>query len=471
MKKNYLALAAISAIALTALADNFTTSGEGKNYNLSSLSALEGSPVSLLRDGVYAVSDSLTLSAGDSFVLDEDVDTILVGHAAVVDFKGHASLEANGRRVVITRLNEEAEPLSFTFNDGAQGVALRNLDFEYLGVRVGAPQELTVDSCSFRYHNGLGGRATVAYIASGASAKITNSTFAYNQTSAIGGAANYQNNTLMDGCTVYHNQLKNANQPQINLTLADSIIIRNCKITGDSSMTRSGGIGISNLMGFSETGYSLIENCIIDSCRYGITPTGPQTMTIRNNQIVHNRFETNANSGGSGISVYDPYVKSKIRITGNLIEDNLWGITVIGGGDVNIGKVSVDGVALSESDEEYNPGGNTFKDNGNGGVLYDLYNNGTQTVYAQGNTWNVAVQDSASIESVVWHQADFANLGQVIYMPCAATLGIGSVKANTPSADAVYTLEGRYMGATLDGVAPGLYVVRQNGTTGKVVVK
>ena len=72
-------------------------------------------------------------------------------------------------------------------------------------------------------------------------------------------------------------------------------------------------------------------------------------------------------AGGAGISIYDYGTKPNVTITGNTIEGNLWGITVLGGENVNIGKVD------NPDAKDYNPGHNTFKNNGNGGALYDLY--------------------------------------------------------------------------------------------------
>ena len=74
---------------------------------------------------------------------------------------------------------------------------------------------------------------------------------------------------------------------------------------------------------------------------------------------------------------------------------------------------------LTEGDN-YNPGGNVFVNNGNGGVLYDLYNNSTADVMAQGNIWNVDVQDEESIEGVIYHKVDQSNLGLVTFMPAGS---------------------------------------------------
>ena len=127
--------------------------------------------------------------------------------------------------------------------------------------------------------------------------------------------------------------------------------------------------------------------------------------------MIDNKYETNPMNGGSGISIYDTSYAQDVYVEGNHIEGSLWGITVIGGKNVNIGKTEVPSTA-----DDYNPGKNVFINNGNGGVLYDLYNNGSNTIYAQGNTWNVANQTADEIETVIFHKNDDASLGEVIYM-------------------------------------------------------
>ena len=73
---------------------------------------------------------------------------------------------------------------------------------------------------------------------------------------------------------------------------------------------------------------------------------------------------------------------------------------------------------LTEGDDS-NPGCNVFLTNCNGGVLYALCNNSPLTVYAQGHTWYVEVQDEESIEKVIFHKKDNPSLGEVIFMPPA----------------------------------------------------
>lgn len=176
--------------------------------------------------------------------------------------------------------------------------------------------------------------------------------------------------------------------------------------------------------------------------------------------MINNCYENDPNNGGSCISVYDSSSSSNIFIEGNWMEGGLWGITIVTGApNVNLGKVE------DPEAEDYNPGNNTFVNNGNNGVLYDLFNNGTNTVWAQGNTWNVAVQDEASIENVIYHQADDPSKGLVIFMPAHQE------DTAVEEVEAVKTDDGLYynlMGISSEApTAPGIYI--HNGK--KILVK
>ena len=107
------------------------------------------------------------------------------------------------------------------------------------------------------------------------------------------------------------------------------------------------------------------------------------------------------------------------------------------------------------------------KNNGNGGQLYDLYNNGTSTVYAQGNVWNVAVQDSASIEQVVTHFADNPNLGLVIFMP-AGEVEPSSINDVTEAAPVESIRYFNILGRESEKPFEGVNIVVTRFTNGKV---
>ena len=103
--------------------------------------------------------------------------------------------------------------------------------------------------------------------------------------------------------------------------------------------------------------------------------------------------------------------------------------------------------------------------NGNNGELYDLYNNSANTVYAQGNRWNVSEQTQEQIETVIYHKHDNSSLGEVIYWPAATTTNIGDMSEEERSVEGnCYDLQGRKVTKQLK--TKGIYIVN-----GKKVVR
>ena len=217
-------------------------------------------------------------------------------------------------------------------------------------------------------------------------------------------------NNLLDGnCT------NATNKPQINVTVAgdkDVEIVGNTVI-GPGEATTNGGIGVSNMVNIPGTNNVLIEGNDVADNRYGIALCGGMNAVINDNYLLNNDCESNPMNGGSGVSIYYMGTPLDVYMEGNHIEGHFWGITnitLVAGAGPNLNLGCID-------EENYNPGGNVFVNNGTGGVLYDLYNNSPMTVYAQNNIWNVEVQDEESIEEVIFHKKDNDTLGEVIFMP------------------------------------------------------
>ena len=416
-----------------AIGQDFTTQGDGKSYSLAVLSQTSGSGVTC-EENVYTVCGTVTIAAGDSFEMDEGVTVRFDNNASLV-LQGTADLCCESARTLLTLADTNGVSDGISVQNEMAITEVSNIDFEYVGLRSYSPMGLNVSNCTFNKH--LGGVSSALFLGTdGAQFHISGCLFSDCQKAAIGGAANFFCNALIEECTFSHNSLANGNIPQLNLTAAPDITIRNCVVDGDSTLTMVGGIAIANWYGTAGNHVS-IEGCAITNNRYGITTMGVMDVVIKDNIIKDNRFETDPNNGGSGISLYDPYMKQTAMITGNRIERSLWGITVIGCGNVNIGKTQVE-----PSDEAYNPGNNIFVDNGNNGIPYDLYNNSANTVYAQGNIWGVEVQDSVSIESVIFHKNDLASLGEVIFMPPGEEMKITKPTYSEMPQDIIYDLQG-----------------------------
>lgn len=393
----------------------FRTANDGKTYSFAALSQIEGSGVSY-NDGYYVVETNDTISANDKFELDADV---LVKFADRVTFVilGEANLSvANEHSTTLTRLAEDATPYSIKI-DNATGAKVENVVFEYLGLESVSSGAISVAHSSFMYHNG-NSAAALYFISNGEESSINNCRFEACEKAAIGSSANASQPMNIVDCTFLRNSTRNGNIPQINVT-ASKMLIEGCTIEGDANSLKAnnkvGGIGISNFMGFTETS-TIIRNNTITHNRYGIGTVGPIQVRIEGNTLLNNNHEDNPMNGGSGISLYDPYRLTNAVIAGNNIRGNHWGITIIGCKDVNVGQPG--------NKEIESPGNNQFGENGFDGQLYDLYNNSTLTVYAQNNTWGVVEQTPENIESVVFHQADNASLGRVIYLSDEEETGI-----------------------------------------------
>lgn len=425
--KKIVTLMFVAALAAGAYADEFVSPGNGTVYTLEDLSKIEACGVHKV-DGAWVLDSTFTISDGD---------VLRLQNKEVVKFTDKLQVRVDGTldcasadTVLITR-DGESTPKGFRMaSDNAKAI-LKNARFEYVGITFGGVKaKLEAENCTFYKYNGtLSSGGALNFTASCTGNVVNRCYFLESASAGICNGANCPVGIKITNSIFQANNYKNSNRPQINLSTygtEDMEISGNTVIGGH--YTKVGGISVSNMLGFAASNKVVIKNNVVKENRYGINVTGPVDVAILDNDIIDNIYETNANNGGSGISIYDSAGKGKAYIKGNLIQHNLWGVTIIGSPDVNLGKVEDKNAA------DYNPGENVFKDNANNNVLYDLYNNGPKTVYAQGNIWNVEAQDSVSIEKVVWHKVDNETLGLVIFMPAGKTeqTSVTEVKTTAP---------------------------------------
>ena len=460
MKKFYSFLI-MAAMAAVAMAQGFVSDGTGNVYTFNDLSQIEGTGVTLQDDGSYLVAQDFTISEGDVLKMDNNA-IIKIAHNVRIYVNGDADF-APADTAVVTRDAEGSEPRGFWMLGDNGNATLKNVTFEYAGVTFGGiNSSLKADNCTFYKYNGkMNSSGALGFNASCDNNVVENCYFIECSVNAIGNGATNPVGIIIRNCLFWHNVTANRNKPQINLTVggAYNVAIYDNQVIG-GQFTMSGGIGLSNMMGLSHSGYNIIENNYITENRYGITTIGSVDCDIINNVMIDNCYETNPNNGGSCISIYDSTSSSNIYIEGNWMEGGLWGITVpTGAPNINLGKVEDPDAA------DYNPGNNTFVNNGNNGMLFDLYNNGTGTIYAQGNTWNVAEQTAEAIEEVIYHQADDPSKGLVIFMPAHQDDDTAVDEIN-----AAQQADGRYydlMGRPVSNPEGGIYI--HNGK--KVLVK
>lgn len=470
MKKIFqLALLALCvAVNMSAVAAEGTTAGDGTQWTLAKLAAAD---MGIEQKGdTFTLSQTVTIAKGDHFSLTPGaVVKLAKGVSFQVEGTADFNMPADGR-VLFTRSAEDVVPgVVYMMCDDAV-VTVKNVDFEYAGLKNFSETGLIVDSCTFRYHaaSSANGSSAISMGTSGAAFTITNCIFERNQRAAIGGAANYSNPLTVENCQFLYNGTSNQQYPQLNLTAASQVTIRQCVIIGDPSKTRVGGIVVADLLGLVPDANLLIEDCFVKDARFGIAVYSGQKAVVRNNILVNNNAETNPNNGGSGINIYDTTGQQNTTITGNFITGSLWGVTVVAtkpGTVANLGRVDVD-----ESADDYNIGQNVFFNNGNSGVVYDLYNNSANTVYAQNNFWlTAATFRPEGIDTCIFDKSDNAALGEVVYkaggQPSSTNLpAMQQVMAR--GVQAIYTLGGVRTGE----MSRGLNIVRkEDGTTLKVV--
>ena len=435
MKKRVI-LTLLAACAIVMQGWGYKTQGNGTTWTLEALSQQAGSGVTMeMVNGmpVFTMSECDTISAGDFFVANDGGEVRFADGVAFV-IEGGADF-LNEERYTFVDAGHEGTALGMVMVN-ANNVTVKNCIFDGVGLKFVGGQGATLRYCTFQNNNGTVGQSALVLSADGAAFTIDYCTFQDNPKAAVSSAANIFCNLSITNCDFQNNGTLNGNTPQLNLTVADEVVVDHCAITGNPEHTMVGAIGVSNFYGREGT-HIAISRCNILNNRYGIGTVGPMDVEIRDNTLVDNKYEVNPMNGGSAISLYDPYQLTNAMISGNRIEGSLWGVTVIGCKNVNLGRTDV-----AEDNADYNAGGNTFKDNGNGGVLYDLYNNSANTVYAQNNTWNVSSQTQELIETVIYHKADDEQLGEVIYWPAAGTTGMNWQHQEEQGENIYYDLRG-----------------------------
>lgn len=198
-------------------------------------------------------------------------------------------------------------------------------------------------------------------------------------------------------------------------------------------------------MGVGSTKVLLKDNVIRDG-RYGYNQQGATiSSVIIGNQFIDNNNETNPMNGGSGISIYGTSTNNKAILRNNVITGNLWGITAINLHDIDMG-----------TEEDW--GNNTIHDNGNGGVIYDLYNNSSCDLMAIGNNWGTI--NESEVEDHIFHQQDDPSLGLVTFIPF---FGYNDLEEITwepqdfnPSETTIYSITGQRV--NIESLKPGVYI-------------
>lgn len=381
----------------------YSTPNTGVSWTLDDVAAASPATVTVSGD-VYTLHEDLTVEENDELLLNSDLRLEIV---ADVEINVKGIFKSDSDQVTITAVDPELPYKGFWFYDESEGY-FNHTKVEYGGgIRV-VTANFTMENSEMSNNNNESGSSTGAAISfSKGSPVINNCIFKDNYNPALSSAANASAAIKIYDSYFEGNNWRNNNRPQINMGPSgpnDSIIIVGNTIIGDRNFDKVGGLSVSSLIGV-ENRFRVEDNVIRDN-RYGITSAGTSSGYIVNNILEDNDTETNPMNGGSGISLYSTDL---VYVTGNEIRRNLWGITLIDTAVANLG---------NDDPDNYNPGENIFSDNGNGGVIYALYNNTPNEVWAINNCW-IEGQESTieDVEEVIVHKNDDNTLGEVFFDP------------------------------------------------------
>ena len=380
---------------LTLLNAQWVSPGNGTTYTLPDLvSASDG--VVTNTGTVFSINSDLTISANDVLKIDHQVSRIDAGNV-LLTINGSVTC-TNTERVKFYGTMTEHFSIRF---ENATNCELKTLYFsDGAGIQV-IESDVDFIDCKFVYFTRDYCSSVINFM--NCNPLIEDCYFLLNEGAAIGSPANGQGSPKILNCQ-FDSNVDGSINPQINLGPGseDTIFIVGNEIDGTYATWHAGGISVSDLMGVGATKVVIKDN-IIKEGRYGYNQQG-QTISsvIINNQFINNNHEDNPMNGGSGISIYGINENNKTVIRNNTITGNLWGITVINAADVNLG-----------TEDDW--GNNEIHDNGNSGLVYDLYDNSPYNITAVGNDWGTT--NEQEVEDHIFHQKDDPDLGLVTFIP------------------------------------------------------
>ena len=438
MKKILLFLIAIITIVINAHGQ-WVSPGLGATYTMPDLVDVTNGVVT--NNGTtFTINADLTISTGDVLLIDNSVIRI-DAPGVLITINGSMNCVHTGDRVKLYGTQQDQFSMLF---ENATGCNIKKMYFsDGAGIRV-IESDVTFDDVKFVYFTRDYSNSVINIL--NCNPTIKDCYFMLNEGSAIGSPVNGQASPQILNCEFDTNVTDEVNAPQINLGPGGNDTIR---IVGNEIYTIMaqhyvGGISVADMMGVGSTKVLLKDNIVKDN-RYGYNQQG-QTISsvIEGNQFIDNNHEDNPMNGGSGISIYGYTTNNKAVLRNNVITGNLWGITAIYYHDIDMG-----------TEDDW--GNNEIHDNGNGGVIYDLYNNSTCDLMAVGNDWGTTTLER--IEEHIYHQNDDPALGLVTFVPYVGYEFLDeNYDVDVLRDNLIYTLEGRCLGVKLPEDYKGVYI-------------
>lgn len=438
-------------VLTTSLKAQWISPGNGTTYTLPDLVNATGGVVTN-NGNVFTIHEDITITANDILLIDDQVSRI---DAPGVLITIHGTMTCtNTERVKI--YGAETNQFSMRF-ENATNCLLKTMYFtDGAGIKL-IESDVTFNDVKFLYFTRDYSTGVIDIF--NCDPEIIGCYFMLNEGPAISSPSNGQASPKILNCE-FDTNVKDINSPQINLGPGgeDSIYIVGNQIYAIMTRWHVGGVSVADLSGVGSTKVLLKDNIIKDS-RYGYNQQG-QTISsvIVGNQFINNNQEENPMNGGSGISIYGYSTNNKAIIRNNLITGNLWGITAIYFHDIDLG-----------TEEDW--GKNEIHDNGNEGVIYDLYNNSSCDLMAVGNDWGTSIEDE--VEDHIFHQNDNPSYGLVTYIPYIGYVEVEELPLEDEEIDlskaAIYNMAGQRV--NIESLKPGIYLIEVRSGSQHIVKK
>lgn len=376
----------------------YVTPGDGLTYSMEDLVSVSGGVVTY-DDGNYLVHHDLTISSNDVLTILEDI-TVQVAGGKRITINGTLVADPP-EQAVFTAIDPQSRFLGFRFDDAVSTSVMRNTIVEYAGGIQLINTNMLFDHCTIRFFDMSNTSAAINLHNS--NPVIQHSLFLENAGSAIGSGANIQTSPQVLYNEFISNGTANTNRPQINLgpSANDTLKIIGNTIIGEYDM--AGGIAVANSFAVGNSKVLILDNHLLNN-RYGITVQGGSiNAIIHNNSIIDNNIQGQPMMGGSGLN----FIGSNTNVSyikNNIIKGNLWGITIQGNAQPNLGET---GNNLT--------GYNVIENNENSGIIYALYNNTPGAIMAQHNYWGTDNEEEAA--NYIFDLNNDMNLGPVTFIP------------------------------------------------------
>ena len=411
-----LSILLFTGLSVTTFAQ-FTSPRNGTTYTVEELRL--AAPEMITKEGNnYFITKDVVISEGDGILFESSG---IIAFSEGIVFTVNGTWTGDGEWILTAA--DKSKPYKGIKFDETATANIKNKIFEYGGgIQVRTGDFIMENSTVQYFKKGLVTGSAISF--SAGAPTVRNSKFIENQLPAVSSGANQSVTLTFSDNYLFKNTQENSNRPQINMGPSGSGTTRivNNEIIGDPAFSKVGGVSVSSLLG-TRNDVEIRGNIIRDN-RYGITVAGAaSTGIIAENILTDNNADPNPLTGGSGISLSggNSATPMAMRIEKNEIRGHLWGITLIGSVKADLG-----GGYLNSA------GKNIFKENGNGGNVYALYNNTPNAISAKNNCWREGeLSTDAMVEEVIFHQPDDAGLGLVGYSEylCAAPLATQDVQS------------------------------------------